>query len=128
MAAAGFPDGGRFPPPLLSQGATQEVHNAGNHEQRTKAAGRREGMGFRIYIDTQMTDALDIARLVASSTNSDSGDDSDFPIRTPRADPLRTELRISPVRVRPGRILILDLGQGPWVFDIRRPSYDNTAW
>ena len=57
-------------------------------------------MGFRSYIDTLMTGALRITRLLVSSlTNSDSEDDAgELPLRTPRADSLRAKLRIRPCR------------------------------
>ena len=43
----------------------------------------------RSYIDTQMTGALKITRLLAPAINSDSEEDAEFPIRTSRAGALR---------------------------------------
>ena len=98
MAAAGFPDGGRYATHCFRRGATQEPLLAGHPEHRTKRAGRWASLVFRSYIDTPMTDALKITRLLVSPTNSDSGGDAGPPYRTSRADTLRKKLRISPDR------------------------------
>ena len=80
-------------PHCFRRGATQEMQLAGNPEHRIKAAGCWAEMGFRSYIDTQMTGALKITRLLVSSlTNSDSDDDWEFPLLTSRADTLRKKL------------------------------------
>ena len=94
MAASGFPDGGRFLPHCFRRGATHELLLAGHPENRIKAAGFWASMGFRSYIDTQMTGARKITRLIAPAINSYIEDDAEFPIRTSRVDTLREKLRI----------------------------------
>ena len=98
--ASCFPDGGRFSPHFFRRGGggPQELLLAGHPENRIKAAGCWISMGFRISIDTQMTGALKITRLIASSIKSASEDDAGIPIRTPRVDALRKKLRIFPGR------------------------------
>ena len=82
-------------PTVFAGGATQELQLAGSPEHRIKSDGCWGGMVFRSYIDTQMTDALEITRLIIATVNSDSEDDTEFPIRNPQFDPLRKKLRIS---------------------------------
>ena len=72
---------------------------AGSSDDRIKSAGCWTAMGFRSYIDTQMTDALKTTRLIVSSlTNSDSEDDGELPLRTSRNDTLRKKLLNFPGR------------------------------
>ena len=106
-------------PTVFARGAKQDLLSAGHPERRMKAACRWPLMGFRSYIDTQMTGALKITRLIAPSINSDIEDGAVFPIRTPRADALRGKLRIFPGRELPQYGPNIGCGSGPWVFSIR---------
>ena len=99
MSAAGFPDADRYSSHCFRRGATQELQLAGSSDDRIKSAGCWAAMGFRSYIDTQMTDALKITRLIVSSlTNSDSEDDGELPLRTSRMGALRKKLLNFPGR------------------------------
>ena len=84
MLSAGFPGADWYSSHCFRRGPTQELQLAGSSGGRIKSAGCWAAMGFRSYIDTQMTDALKITRLIASSlTNSDSEDDGEILLRAP---------------------------------------------
>ena len=102
MSPAGFPGAGRYSSHCFRMGATQELKLDGSSEHRIKSAGCWAAMGFRSYIDTQMTDAIKITRLIVSSiTNSDSEDDGELPLRTSRKETLRGKLLNFPGRELP---------------------------
>ena len=62
-----------------------------------QGAGCWVGMGFRLYIDTQMTDALEIPRLVTQITDSDSDDDKEGPSFIAAIDTLRSKVMVFPI-------------------------------
>ena len=66
---------------------------AGGPKDQIKAAGCWEGMGFRPYIDAQLTDALKISRLIARPSNSDSEEDFGAPVNIAQGTSLRAKLR-----------------------------------
>ena len=80
LAGDGFTYADQFSPRCFRRGATQELLNAGPSTGSIKSAGFWRAMGFRAYIDTQMTDALKIDRFVTSAVNSDIEDDTDAPV------------------------------------------------
>ena len=98
MLGAGFAQGNLFSPHCFRLGATQEIEVAGGSNAQIKAAGCWRGMGFRPYVDTQLTDALKVSRLIARASNSDSDDDFDSPANIAQAGSLRTKLRAFPGR------------------------------
>ena len=59
-------------------------------------------MGFRSYIDTQLTDALKISRVVASLSDSESDDEANATIRLEADEGLRRKLRKFPDAKHPG--------------------------
>ena len=92
-------------------------------------------MGFRSYVDTQLTDALKVSRIIANVTNSDSEDDADIPTNFAWGDPLRKKLKVFPgqeIRIEPSQNI--DGGfPGPWVFNIldgflSRIRESNPVW
>ena len=105
-AKAGFRSAGKFPSHCFRRGATQELQVSGGSSGTIKGAGCWRGMGFRSYVDTQLTDALKVSRILARATNSDSEDDADIPTSFARGDPLRKKLKVSPgkeVRIEPSQ-------------------------
>ena len=69
-------------------------------------------MGFRSYIDTQLTDALKIPRIVASLSDSESDDEANATIRLAADEGMRkncanSRLAKPPGDERPLRILTL---------------------
>ena len=75
----------------------------GNSEGTLKSAGRWNGMGFRGYIDTQLTDALKISRIVASLSDSESDDETRATLRVAADEGLRKKLRKFPGGETSGR-------------------------
>ena len=98
MLAAGFAQGGSFSSHCFRRGATQEIQMAGGSTDRIKEAGFWKGMGFRPYIDTQLTGALKVSRLTDRPTNSDSEDDYDSPSNIALGSSIRAKLRPFPGR------------------------------
>ena len=98
LVEAGFSNGSRYSPRCFRRGATQELPVHGNTENTIRTAGCWAGMGFRSYIDTQLTDALKISRLISRPTDSGSDDDPDAPSRIARGDSLRKKIRPFPGR------------------------------
>ena len=56
------------------------------------------GHGLSPYVDTQLSDALKISRLVARASASDSEDDQESPAVFAQEDSLRTKLKAFPGR------------------------------
>ena len=52
-----------------------------------------DGMGFSAYSDTQLTEALEISRVVATATVADSEDDPDAPANVAFVESIRKRLR-----------------------------------
>ena len=98
LALAGISQAGKFPSHCFRRGATQELQIAGNPDDTLKRAGCWRGMGFRSYIDTQLTDALKISRIISRPRDSGSDDDPDAPTRIACEDSLRKKLRPFPGR------------------------------
>ena len=98
MLADGFSQGGSFSSHCFRRGATQEIQMAGGSTDRIKEAGFWKGMGFRPYIDTQLTGALKVSRLTDRPTNSDSEDDYDSPSNIALGSSIRAKLRPFPGR------------------------------
>ena len=96
IADAGFAYAGQFRSHCFRRGATQELLNAGPPTGTIKSAGCWAAKGFRSYIDTQMTDALKIARLAASAVNSDSEDDTGAPVNVEFGLPLTKRREVFP--------------------------------
>ena len=108
LADAGIQNADKFPSHCFRRGATQELQAPGGSPDTIKGAGCWHGMGFRSYIDTQLTDALKVSRIVANATNSDSEGDADIPTNFARGDPLRKKLKVSPckeVRIEPSQYI-----------------------
>ena len=95
MADAGYSYAAMFSSHCFRRGATQELQIAESPEATIKSAGCWRAAGFRAYVDTQMTDALKIARLVASAINSDS-DEEDSPATVAFGKALKKRLRVFP--------------------------------
>lgn len=98
LALAGIPQAGKFHSQCFRRGATQELQISGNPDATLKRAGCWRGMGFRRYIDTQLTDALKIPRLISRPTDPDSDGGPDAPTNIARAGPIRKKLRPFPGR------------------------------
>ena len=60
-------------------------------------------MGFRSYIDTQLTDALKISRIVASLSDSEIDDEERATLRLASDDGMREKLRKFPGGETSGR-------------------------
>ena len=114
LALAGISQSDRFSSHCFRRGATQELQIAGNPDETLKRAGCWRGMGFRSYVDTQLTDALKISRLISRPTDSDSEDDPDAPTALACEDALRKRLRPFPGRefTKRGPSSILTAGTG----------------
>ena len=80
------------------RGATQEIEIAGGPTDQIKGAGCWMGMGFRPYVDTQLTDALKVSRLIARPSKSDSEEGDESPALFAQEDSLREKLRPFPGR------------------------------
>ena len=87
LAKAGFHSADKYSPRCFRRGATHELQVSGGSSDTIKGAGRWHGVGFRSYVDTQLTDALKVSRILAKGTNSDSEDDADIPTNFARGDP-----------------------------------------
>ena len=98
MANAGYEYGSGFPPRCFRRWATQELKVDGSNDAQIKGAGCWRAMGFRAYADTQLTDALEISRLAATASLSDSEDDADAPANVDVVESIRKRLRPSPAR------------------------------
>ena len=98
MADAVYEYGSRFSPRCFRRGATQELKVDRSGDTQIKGAGRWGAMGFRAYSDTQLTDALEISRLVAKATTSDSEDDTGAPANVAFSESPRKRLRPFPAR------------------------------
>ena len=103
LADAGYVYADQFSSHCFRRGATQELFNAGSSTDTTKSVGCWDAMGFRSYIDTQMADALKIARLVASAVNSDSDEDMDAPVNVAFGLSLKKRLKVFPTGEMEGR-------------------------
>lgn len=68
--------------------------NAGSPIWAIKADGCWRAMEFRAYIDTQMADALKLARLVAPAVNSEGEDDVDSPVNVAFGQFLQRRLKV----------------------------------
>ena len=93
MIRMGHRSGASFSSHCFRRGATQELQVAEASTDTIKSAGCWRGMGFRSYVDTQLTDALKIPRLLVRATASDSDDDPDAPANLAMGAPLRKKLR-----------------------------------
>ena len=82
--------------PLFPKWATQELQIQGISEATIRAARRWRGVGFRSYIDTQLSDAMRISRLVATASNSDSADEANTTVRIAAGESLRKRPRLFP--------------------------------
>ena len=69
---------------------------AGSPDNQIKSAGCWPGIGFRSYTDTQLTGDLEIPRLIARDSNSDSEDDPDSPDNLAMIDSMRKKIRPLP--------------------------------
>ena len=98
MGRCGFPLSGKYSPRAFRRGATQEMQLAEASTETIKTAGCWRGVGFRSYVDTQMTDALKISRLVAHLADTDSEDELEAPFSSGRNEPMRKKLRAFPPR------------------------------
>ena len=98
LAMAGISQAGKFPSPCFRRGAAQEMQISGNPDSTLKRAGRRRCMGFRGYIEAQLTDALEISRLISTPTDSDSDGGPDAPTNFACEDSLRKKIRPFPGR------------------------------
>ena len=104
MLGAGYADGGKYSPHCFRRGATQELQIAESPTDSIKRTGCWTGMGFRSYIDTQLTDALKISRLMTRIADSDSDADIAAPGNMAAETSLRKRPRASPLcqkRIRP---------------------------
>ena len=97
MITAGYPEGGKYSSHCFRRGATQELEMAEQSKEVIQGAGCWRGMGFRSYIDTQMTDALKISRLVTRITDSDSDNDTEGPAFIAASDTLRSKVKKFPL-------------------------------
>ena len=96
--------GGKYSPHCFRRGAKQELHIAEPPTDSIKRTGCWAGMGLRPYVDTQLTDALKISRLMTRITDSDSEADIADPENIAAETSLRKKLRESPLgqkRIRP---------------------------
>ena len=98
MLGAGNSDGGEYSPRCYRRGATQELHLAEQPTDVIKSAGCWAGMGFRPCIDTQMTDALKVSRLLTRICDSGSEEDRGGPANMAASDTAQGKLRVSPTR------------------------------
>ena len=78
-AESGIDRGRLLSPHCFRRGATQNLPPGGASADSLKSAGRWVGMGFRSYIDAEMTDALKISRLITRLSDSESDDGQDGP-------------------------------------------------
>ena len=90
-------DGGGYSPHCFHRGATQELQIAESPTDSTKRTGCWTRMGFRSYIGTQMTDALQISRLMTRLDDSDSDAGPVAPENVAAGTSLRKKLRLSPM-------------------------------
>ena len=98
MADAGYEYGARFPNRCFRRWVTQEMKVDGSNDSQIKGAGCWRAMGFRAYADRQLTDALEIPRLVEVASLSDSEDDPDAPANVAFVESMRKRFRPFPVR------------------------------
>ena len=112
LAAAGISQSDRFSSHFFRRGATQELQIAGSPDEELNRAGCWRWMGCRSYIDTQLTDALEISRLISRPTDSDSDGGPDAPTAVACEDALRRRLRPFPGRgyTKLGAIQYIDGG------------------
>ena len=103
LVDAGFPNGSRYSPHCFRIGATQELKVQGNSESTLRSAGCWGGMGFRSYIDAQLTGALKISRIVESLSDSESDDEANATIRLAADEGMRRKLRKFPGGETSGR-------------------------
>ena len=75
LELAGISQPGRYSSHCFTRGATQEMQIAGNPDETLKRAGCWRGMDFRSYVDAQLTDALEISRLISRPSGPDSEGD-----------------------------------------------------
>ena len=96
LALAGIPPADKSPPHCFRRGATHELQISGNPDSTMKSAGCWRGMGFRSYIDTQLTGALEISRLISRPADSDSDGDPDSTANFACEASLRKKIRPFP--------------------------------
>ena len=109
----------QFSPHCFRRGATQELLNAESSTGALKSSGCWGATGFRSYIDTHMTDALKIARLVAPAVNSDSDEDMHAPVNVAFGLSLKKRHKVPQLGKWQGaRREILSAGPDPRVFNI----------
>ena len=109
--------GEKFASRCFRRGATQDLLTAGPATATSRGSGRRWGVGFKAYIDTQMADALKISPLLDKVSDSES-ETEDGHSNLSGGDPIREkirplsgiELRFWPQYWRRGPV--------PWVFNI----------
>ena len=112
MTTAGYPEGGKYSPHCFRRGATKELQMAEQSTDVIKGAGCWAGMGFRSYVDTQMTGALKISRLITRIADSDSDEDRNGPAFVSASDKLRSKLKVFPIGQK--RALPRDRQWVPW--------------
>ena len=96
LSDAGYEYGNRFPPHCFRRWATQELKVDGSSDAQIKGAGFWRAMGFRSYADTLLTDALEISRLVATASLSESEDAAGAPSNVAVTESMRKRLRPFP--------------------------------
>ena len=98
LALAGISQEDQYSSHCPRRGATQELQISGNPDEALKRAGCWRGMGFRSYIDTQLTDALKISRIVSSLSDSESDDETRATLRLASDEGLRKKTAQIPGR------------------------------
>ena len=97
MVGDGYAGGGKYSPHCFRRGATQELQIAESSTDSIERTGCLAGMGFRPYIDTKMTDALKISRLMTRIADSDSEEDPAAPMNVAAGTFIRKKLRVFPI-------------------------------
>ena len=67
------------PPTPAAWAATQEIANSGPTFSPVLKSGIRNSGGYKCYLDLRADEAIDIAALLASATDSDSDDHDTLP-------------------------------------------------
>ena len=95
MVEAGFNDGLRYSARCFRIWVSEEFPNKGNMEAAIRSAGCWRGAVFKIYCDVQIADPVNIYRISASVSDSDSDDEAANAVKSALGDSIR-EKRCAP--------------------------------